>query len=358
MKTQLSITQLAEQIERNQAAKRDLVVDTPALTMTAPSHDPDNRAMDFDLRIGGGMDESLHINDHAHGQIASRLDIPRKYYNRMMEDAPQLLVDNVNNWLHNQPERRMVRTMNNTVRAFLSDRYLRVENEQIAEVALPILAEIPDVQFVSSGITERRMYIKAVCPRIKADVSVGDTVQAGVIISNSEVGAGAVKVESFVYRLVCLNGMVSGTPLTQRHLGSQVGNSGDLATVLSDEAIAADDHALLLKVRDVIKAAVDESQFEKVVAKMRDSKEDRIEGDVPKAVEVLAKKTDLGKGEASGVLRHLIEGGDLSRYGLLNAVTRFSQDVGDYDRASELEALGGKVLDLSGSEWRQIATAA
>ena len=41
------------------------------------------------------------------------------------------------------------------------------------------------------------------------------------------------------------------------------------------------------------------------------------------------------------MLRHLIEGGDLSAYGLVNAVTHFAQDVDDYDRATEFEALGG-----------------
>lgn len=38
-------------------------------------------------------------------------------------------------------------------------------------------------------------------------------------------------------------------------------------------------------------------------------------------------------------LRHLIAEGDLSGYGLVNAVTHYSQEVEDYDRATEFEAL-------------------
>jgi len=34
------------------------------------------------------------------------------------------------------------------------------------------------------------------------------------------------------------------------------------------------------------------------------------------------------------LLRHLIEGGDLSQYGLINAVTRTAEDAKFYDRAS------------------------
>ena len=57
-------------------------------------------------------------------------------------------------------------------------------------------------------------------------------------------------------------------------------------------------------------------------------------------------------------INHLIKGGDLSGYGLVNAVTRYSQDVEDYDRATEFEALGGKLIELSGREWKGLAEAA
>ena len=47
--------------------------------------------------------------------------------------------------------------------------------------------------------------------------------------------------------------------------------------------------------------------------------------------------------EASGILGHLAAGGNLSRWGFANAVTRYAQDVESYDRATELEKLGGKL---------------
>jgi hypothetical protein len=66
----------------------------------------------------------------------------------------------------------------------------------------------------------------------------------------------------------------------------------------------------------------------------------------------------LNEAEKAGVLRHLITGGDVSQYGLIQAVTRTSQDVEDYDRATELEALGGQLLAIGQNDWRQIAEAA
>ena len=49
------------------------------------------------------------------------------------------------------------------------------------------------------------------------------------------------------------------------------------------------------------------------------------------------------------MLQHLIEGGSMTLYGLANAVTRFSQDVESYDRATKLEEIGYKVLTMPAS---------
>jgi hypothetical protein len=57
------------------------------------------------------------------------------------------------------------------------------------------------------------------------------------------------------------------------------------------------------------------------------------------------------------VLRHLIVEGDLTAYGLVNAVTHYSQEVADYDRATDFEALGGKLIELPASDWRDVVTA-
>ena len=76
-----------------------------------------------------------------------------------------------------------------------------------------------------------------------------------------------------------------------------------------------------------------------------------------KAVELLSNKFKLQRSESSGVLQHLIQGGDLSQWGLLNAVTRTAQDVESYDRATELEELGATVMSLPSAQWKQLATA-
>jgi transcriptional regulator of NAD metabolism len=94
------------------------------------------------------------------------------------------------------------------------------------------------------------------------------------------------------------------------------------------------------------------------VDRLEGTTEHRIEGDVTKAIEVLSNRLSLTNDEQSSVLKHLIEGGDLTHYGLINAVTRTAEDAKSYDRATELEMAGAIVLDLNPTEWRELALAA
>jgi hypothetical protein len=82
-----------------------------------------------------------------------------------------------------------------------------------------------------------------------------------------------------------------------------------------------------------------------------------LSGDPVKAVEVLANRYTLNDSERAGILRHLIVEGEMSAYGLVNAVTHYSQDVEDYDRATDFEALGGKLIELAPSEWKGMVEA-
>jgi hypothetical protein len=54
--------------------------------------------------------------------------------------------------------------------------------------------------------------------------------------------------------------------------------------------------------------------------------------------------------------RFIVEG-DLTANGLVNAVAHYSQEVSDYDRATDFEALGGKLIELPASDWRAVVTA-
>ena len=309
-----------------------------------------------DTRDGDG---EYGITNLARRQLAEKLKIPFVYFERMRAEQPALLDRNVNTWLQTDNERRMIRTLDGQVRAVLSDRYRRLDNFDLAENVLPILQRLADARFESVELTETKMYLKVVTPRVEYEIAPGDVVQAGIVITNSEVGHGTLSVQPLVYRLVCRNGLIaSDRALRKTHVGRILQQEEEAITVFRDDTLAADDKAFFLKVRDVVEAAVSEATFRQVVQKMQKTLDIKLTGDPVKAVEVLANRYTFNESERAGVLRHLIVEGDLSAYGLVNAVTHFSHDVEDYDRATEFEALGGKLIELSSSEWKELAEAA
>ncbi len=353
LKNGITLNDLATEVVRQRNEAKDFLIDTHSLSMG--------------YGIGGlTMNaESLQpfgITDVTHSQIGTYLGIPAKYYERMRDKSPQLLTQNVNHWLHSsEPQQRMIRTLDGKARAFLSDKYRRIDNADVAETVLPMIGMLPDARVESCEITDTRMYLKVVNPRLQADVRVGDTVQSGILITNSEVGLGSVNICTLIYRLVCSNGMVAqdaSAAMRKYHIGRQNIADSDMS-IYRDETIEADNRALIMKIQDAVRAATEQAVFASVVERMREATEAKIEPiTVPKVVELASSRFGITQNESEGVLGHLIEGGDLSLYGMANAVTRYAQDVNSYDRSTELEAAGYKIMTMSPALWGMILSSA
>ena len=354
MKSGRSLVSLAQELERQLHSKKDLIVPS-----TLVRHATDDRGETRLVVEESGGPVRYGVTPLARRQLADKLKIPYAYFERMREDQPALLDRNVNTWLHSEEERRMLRTLDGQVRAVLSDRYRRLDNFDLAESVLPILQQLPKVRFESVELTETRMYLKCITPRLKYEMAPGDVVQAGVVISNSEIGHGTLSVQPLLFRLVCSNGLIAADrSLRKTHVGRALSAEDEGITVYQDDTLRADDKAFFLKVRDVVQAAVSEASFRQTAQKLQKTLAIPLVGDPVRTVEVLAQRYTLNDTERAGVLRHLIAEGQLSGYGLVNAVTHYSQEVEDYDRATEFEALGGRLIDLPAHEWKGLAEAA
>lgn len=356
MKQGKSLMELAAAVQENADAKKDYIADTRKLAIVPKVNPEQPEKIQTKLAIEGQGE--FDVTNHTHGQISSHLKIPKVYYDRMLNESPALLANNVNHWFNESPSNRMVRTLHNNARAFLSNRYRVLDHDTILESVLPTIAEC-EMQLISCDVTSTRLYIKCLFPRIMGEVTVGDVVQSGMMLSNSEIGLGAVNVMPIIYRLSCKNGAISADyGLKKYHVGRIAQGEGQGAFELyRDETLIADDRAFMLKLQDVVRATVDQAKFDDQVYRLKQATEDRIEGDVVKSVEVVQKRFGLNEVEKAGVLSHLISGGDLSKYGLMNALTRTSQDIDDYDRATEMERMGGQVIELPKSDWQTISVA-
>ncbi len=357
MKFGRTLQEFAEEINRQQQTKKDYIASTEAIDFVTGDD-----GLKMELRNGDVG--RFAIRQNTHRQLGSYLKIPANYYDRLQQEAAELLTRNVNHWLHEKPVRRMVRILDGSARAFLSDSYRRIDHYDILNgdrinSVLPVLANnVPDLKIESCEVTEDRMYVKALFPRIQREVKVGDPVQAGVVISNSEIGKGSVRVEPLIYRLVCTNGMIAPAFGQRRyHIGRQADGEGAAWEMFRDDTKAVDDRAFMMKVRDTILNCLDETRFDRIVQSLTEATERKIAGNPEKSVDVLSNRFNFSEEEKGGILRHLIEGGDLSAWGVASAVTRTGEDLKSYDRATEFETLGWNVIELQPDEWREVAEA-
>lgn len=178
----VSLADLAVELTRMQETKRDYLADTRAVGFTTEDGTTyltiDGQEQETPAHSNGGSHLGWRLNEHAHGQFSSHLGIPKKYYDRIRGDAPVLLDTNVRHWLTDNPERRMFRTLDGNLRAFLSDKYQRRDNYDLMERAiLPALQDVEGLTFHVASLTPDRLVLRALLPHLQAEVKVGDVVQ-------------------------------------------------------------------------------------------------------------------------------------------------------------------------------------
>jgi hypothetical protein len=338
----LSLPDLARKIVEDSRAKRDFKVNTARLTATATGTIQLSTATEaFDLTP----------TPYALRQVGEYTGIPAKYVDRMATAAPGLLATNLNHWFQAQAQNRLVRTYINgeqKLRALVSDKYRPLDYSDLAAHVLPRLIASGYV-VKSAQVTDTRLYIQAITPALAAEIqerNKTDILHPGVVISNSEVGAGRLSIETLLYKLSCTNGAVFGSNLKKNHVGRAFdgGFSEDAEEYFSDETRKLDDAALWSKVNDVLTSSLDEAKFQALVSKVKGLTDLKLPAPIADVIETTAKNYGFSKEESESILNHFIDGGDTSQWGFVNAVTRTAEDAVNYDRAIEIEKIGGDLI--------------
>jgi len=370
MKAGKSLVELAQELTRMQASAKDYIVPTEKLS--AITFEPrSGQAQDVGLSFTNGKTTSAGLTSWSAGQLANYTDIPKSYFDKIRIENPLLLADNINHGLEkiakdakkaSKNESRLIRTLDGNVRGLLSSRYRILDAHDMLESVLPVMLD-KGMQVISSEVTERRLFIKAISPKLQAEVQKGDVVQYGLTISTSDVGAGSVRVEPFNYRLVCLNGMISDTALRKYHVGKNQAEN-DVFELLSDRTKELTDAAFWAQVRDIVLASMRPENFQAQVDKLRIAANQPILNfDLPRVVELAMKATGLtGDVKKNSILAALAsgnEGAGLTKWGLINSVTRAAQDDAfSYEESIEMERAAGQILELPKTSWEHIAAVA
>jgi Domain of unknown function (DUF932) len=364
MKQGKSIVELAKELERVKVAAKDFVVPTEKLVAKVVEAEKPKLALTFQ----NGKEHSFGLNSWSSSQLAGYTDIPKNYFDRIADENPALAAENVNHGLERiakaarkeaKNESRLVRTIDGHVRGLMSSRYRILDAHDMLETVFPVI-QSKGMEVVSSEVTERRLFIKALSPKLTAEVKKGDVVQYGLLISTSDVGAGSVRVEPFLFRLVCLNGMISNTAIRKFHVGRNQAED-DIRELLSDKTRDLEDAAFWASVRDVTLSSMKPENFEAQVDRLRVAANLEIKNfDLPRVVELTMRATGLtGEGKKNSILAALAsgnEGAGLTQWGLINSITRAAQDDAvTYEDSIEMERAAGQILELPKAQWSTIA---
>lgn len=348
MKTGLTLTQLAAEIERQNASKIDVIAPVKKLTFN------DSNKLTIET-----VDGEYLPTEQFHSQMATHIGIGNAYSSSLRTRLPETWRNTMNDELHASKTPRLVRMLDGNARAFLSNAYERIDNSEVAQTIFETMAFSGGGKWelASADVTEKSLYIKVLTPMVKA-IKVGDEVQAGFSIRNSEIGLSSFVIERWSVRLRCMNGMVGNQMLARKHVGERNLISNDDIRFLSNDTRAAMVRSLMLQTRDVLKMIVDDRQFQLYIDELSGAAERKIEGDPIAAVSVLQKVVPFTESDKKSILQHLIRGGDLTQWGLANSLTAAAQDDRiSYDHAHELESAGGQVITLKPQQWVSIASA-
>ncbi len=243
-------------------------------------------------------------------------------------------------------------------RAALSDKYKPVDNLDVLVSALQGIeaAGVP-VEIGRCDVTSDRMYVQVKAPSVAvlapellkgyrspytgAVADENPVVFAGFVISNAELGDGALRIVPRITVKVCDNGMTwSADALRAIHLGTK--HSEGIVTYAAD-TVEKELELVKLRVRDAVATFLNADY---VTAKVRELEEQAgIEITRPEeTIRQVVAATAIPQALADDVLNRFIKGAQGTAGGVAQAVTAVAQDQDDADLAYELEDKAGAVL--------------
>lgn len=324
----MNLQTMIEELETQKPLKWDKKLSAPQIAMALAENTPI-------LRLPN--EELFSITKPCHTQIAEKLEIPLKYYHKMEESAPDLLVSNVNTWLRQNGKEIFLRGLGNSVRAFLSDRYRVIDHLDVLLCALNEL-QAHDAEIEDCYLSEIEMNLKVKSAKLKDFVRhKDDLIMGGIFITNSETGHKALRVEPRMFRVKCSNGMIVEELVTREiHIGN-----GD---EISDEIVYL---SLRRSIRELF------GRFGEIVLMLRESTEIKIRN-AHKVIQNVVEQYKLSESQKANILMAFGAEPEYDKYGIANAVTLAAQKEETWEKSVEMERIGGRLITLPVEDFKAL----
>lgn len=296
------------------------------------------------VRLG---DEVEPMHDHALAQAASRVGLPLTYAQHLREDerrewGPDLLAFNLQALYGKLPAetRLLTRSVNGNTMAVLSDRFRRIDSRQIVDSFAKACRGVGALP-IEGYRTDVKIAIKAILPEVFEPVP-NEIMAFGIVLENSDFGAGALSLRVFALRLWCTNYAITDESLREVHLGSRL--SDDIAW--SEKTHSLDTARMSSAISDIVKSQLSIDRINGVQDVIRRADAEKVDA---RQVGALLKKY-LHKGEVDRAIE-AFEGPDVELLPAGNTMWRASNAISwlagmttEPERKLELMKAAGAVM--------------
>jgi hypothetical protein len=328
------------------------------------------------------------LTSHAQSQLFELIGLPqrtrlfqwlmrnsREFPNRSGNDPDTnhgLLCELLNEFFSRMKFDRLVRRMKRPdgsmyCRAMLSNRYRIVDSHDLFFAILEELSKVkvggkpPEIW--NARLSEDHFYGYAVAPGLTGQVDLtrtfrgargqdnrwqglaGDTYNGAIVFGNSETGAGGIFIRQAVVRSVSRAYLVDQDLVAERHVGGKMEADADL----SAETIAAWNKAFFSEVQDHVRNAFDPEKFKIVIDRLNGAARDNVEDGVV-ATEALQVCYDLTEASKERIRNMFFRSGDLTRYGLVTALSEAAAEGVGAEEAVAMEQAGNDLTRLDMAE--------
>lgn len=210
--------------------------------------------------VTGADAQTFGLTRHARAQMFARASIPQTFGETLLAHGEAAhLVETFRRLLpKTSDDGILVRTVGGMAKGILSSSYRRMDASPVFE---SFLAETLKAGLVPYGgsVTDTRAFLAMILPEIvEIPTARGvDFVIFGVQLRNSDYGNGALQMDLFILRLLCLNGATGMDMMRKVHLGRRFdgfGEGGNGAEVvrLSQRTMDLDVATVQSAIRDVV----------------------------------------------------------------------------------------------------------
>jgi hypothetical protein len=372
----LSLQEIVVALQQQNLQKQDFVVPSRFVRMKDSKLQVINRdcldgLSEILLSTGISFDEDalqkmeLQVLDCCHSQIGSKLEIPKKYYDRMLsqENYFHLLDYNVTTWFQEKNTNYLLRTFidreqrTGIARAMLSDRYNVLDNYDVMLATLEAIRESGiNVQIESGDITDTKFYMRFICPDIEMEAPEllknyrvpngtqgGNGIISGFVISNSETGNGKFSISPRAVVLACRNGMIFKDDSFQKtHLGAKM---EEYTTIDWSEETRQKNYELVIsQVKDAIKFYASQEFLGAKIHELLEKGNKELSHPI-EAVKNVTKALSISEEKEANILNYFVKSGDTNAFGITQALTYFAQHNASPEERYEIETNSVLILN-------------